>query len=40
MEQEDKREVIDIEKLNAELKEIVARENELRKQIEELIAEL
>ena len=32
--------MIDIEKLNAELKEIVARENELRKQIEELIAEL
>ena len=40
VEQEDTREVIDIDKLNAELKEIVARENELRKQIDELIANL
>ena len=40
VEQEDTREVIDIDKLNAELKEIVARENELRAQIDELIANL
>ena len=40
VEQEDTREVIDIDKLNAELKEIVARENELRAQIEEIIANL
>ena len=31
---------IDIDKLNAELKQIVARENELRAQIDELIANL
>lgn len=40
VEQEDNREVIDIDKLNAELKQIVARENELRAQIEEIIANL
>ena len=40
VEQEDTREEIDIDKLNAELKEIVARENELRAQIEEIIANL
>lgn len=40
VEQEDTREEIDIDKLNAELKEIVARENELRKQIDELIANI
>lgn len=40
VEQEDTREEIDIDQLNAELREIVARENELRKQIEELIANL
>ena len=40
VEQEDTREVIDIDKLNAELKGIVARENELRQQIEELIAKI
>ena len=40
VEQEDNREVIDIDKLNAELKQIVAREDELRKQIDELIANL
>ena len=40
VEQEDTREVIDIDKLNAELKQIVARENELRAQIDELIANL
>ena len=34
------REHIDIDKLNAELKEIVARENELRAQIDELIANI
>lgn len=38
VEQEDTREHIDIDKLNAELKQIVARENELRAQIDELIA--
>ena len=40
VEQEDTREVIDIDQLNAELKEIVARENELRAQIDEIIANL
>ncbi len=40
VEQEDTREHIDIHALNAELKEIVARENELRAQIDELIANL
>ena len=40
VEQEDTREVIDIDALNAELKQIVARENELRAQIDELIANL
>ena len=40
VEQEDTREVIDIHALNAELKLIVARENELRAQIDELIANL
>ena len=38
VEQEDTREHIDIDALNAELKEIVARENELRKEIDELIS--
>jgi type I restriction-modification system DNA methylase subunit len=32
--------VIDIDQLNAEIKQIVAREDELRKQIDELIANL
>ena len=40
VEQEDTREAIDIDALNAELKAIVARENELRAQIDELIANL
>ena len=40
VEQEDNREVIDIDKLNAELKQIVARENELREQIDQLIAKI
>lgn len=40
VEQEDTREHIDIDKLNAELKQIVARENELRAQIDEIIANL
>lgn len=40
VEQEDTREVINIDALNAELKQIVARENELRAQIDELIANL
>ena len=40
VEQEDTREHIDIDALNAELKQIVARENELRAQIDEIIANL
>ena len=40
VEQEDKREKIDIVKLNAELKEIVARENVLRAEIDKIIAEI
>lgn len=38
--QKDTREVIDIKKLNAEIKEIVARQNKLRKEIDEIIAEI
>ena len=37
VEQEDKKEVIDIKMLNAELEQIVAREDELRKQIDSII---
>ena len=40
VEQEDKREKVDIVKLNAELKEIVEKENKLRAEIEKIIAEL
>lgn len=40
VEQEDTREVIDIAKLNAELEEIVAREQVLRDEIAKMIAEL
>ena len=40
VEQEDTREEIDIDQLNAQIAEIVARENELRQQIDELIANL
>lgn len=40
VEQEDNREEIDIDKLNADIKEIVARENELRAKIDEIIANL
>ena len=40
LEQEDKREKVDIVKLNAEIKEIVAREDELRKEIDKIIAEI
>lgn len=40
VEQEDTREVIDIAKLNAELEEIVAREQVLRDEIAKIIAEL
>ena len=40
MEQEDTREKIDIVKLNAEIKEIVAREEELRAEIDKIIAEI
>lgn len=38
--QKDTREVIDIKKLNAEIKEIVARQNKLRKAIDEIVADL
>ncbi len=38
--QKDTREVIDIKKLNAEIKGIVARQNELRKAIDEIVADL
>lgn len=40
VEQKDTREVIDIKKLNAEIKEIVARQDKLRKAIDEIVAEL
>ena len=40
VEQEDKREKIDIVKLNAEIEEIVMRENELREAIRNIIAEI
>lgn len=40
VEQEDKKEVIDIEALNAELDRIVAREDELRKQINAIIHDI
>ena len=40
VEQEDKREKVDIGKLNAELKEIVEKENRLRAEIDQIIAEL
>jgi len=38
--QKDTREVIDIQKLNAEIKGIVTRQNELRKAIDEIVADL
>ena len=37
---EDTREVIDIKSLNADIKDIVARQSELRKQIDEIVADL
>ena len=40
VEQEDTREKIDIVKLNAEIKEIVAREEMLRAEIDKIIAEI
>ncbi len=40
VEQEDTREKIDIVKLNAEIKEIVAREEELRAEIDKIIVEI
>lgn len=40
IEQEDTREKIDIVKLNAEIEAIVAREQELRDEIEKIIAEI
>ena len=40
VEKEDKREKVDIKKLNAEIAEMVARENELRAQIDQIISQL
>ena len=40
VEQEDKREFIDIEKLNAEIARIVAREQVLRDEIDKIIEEI
>ena len=40
VEQENTREKIDIVKLNAEIKEIVAREEKLRAEIDKIIAEI
>ena len=40
VEQEDKRETIDITKLNAEIAQIVERENKLREEIDKIVAEL
>ena len=40
VEQEDTREVIDIKALNAEIKEIVAKEVALRAEIDKIIAEI
>ena len=40
VEQEDTREVIDIVKLNAEIEQIVAREQVLREEIDKIIAEI
>ena len=40
VEQEDTREVIDIVKLNAEIEEIVAREQVLREEIDKIIQEI
>ncbi|HHU11903.1 MAG TPA: N-6 DNA methylase, partial [Clostridiaceae bacterium] len=40
VEQKDTREIIDIVKLNAEIREIVAREQVLREEIDKIIAEI
>jgi type I restriction enzyme M protein len=40
VEQKDNREVIDIKKLNTKISEIVKRQNELRKSIDEIVAEI
>jgi len=40
VEQKDTREIIDIHKLNAEIEDIVARQNELRKAIDKIVADL
>ena len=40
MEQEDTREAVDIRKLNARIKEIVARESKLRTSIDRIVADL
>lgn len=38
--QKDTREIIDIQKINAEIKGIVARQNKLRKTINEIVSDL
>ena len=38
--QKDTREIIDIKKLNAEIKDIVARQNELRKAIDKIVSDI
>ena len=40
VEQEDTREVIDIQQLNAEIAQIVAREQQLREEIDKIVAEI
>ncbi|GHT37248.1 hypothetical protein AGMMS49593_03860 [Endomicrobiia bacterium] len=40
VEQEDTRELVDIVKLNAQIKQIVARERELRKEIDKIVADI
>ena len=40
VEAEDTREIIDINRLNAEIKEIVRKEESLRKEIDKIIAEI
>ena len=40
VEQEDTREVIDITQLNEEIRQIVAREQNLREEIEKIVAEI
>jgi type I restriction enzyme M protein len=40
VEQEDKREIVDIKKLNEEISQIVAREQELRREIDKIVADI